>query len=115
MPWDLSRAALASDAATAPSILFLIFARESMNRLTVEPEPTPTIASSTTYLSASSATAFLSSSWVIASFHLFLRRHVGAHALEELRRHAHRLAERGMRVNGLADVGRVGAHLDRER
>ena len=36
-------------------------------------------------------------------------------AVEDFRRHAHRLAERGMRMDGVADVGDLAAHLDRQR
>jgi len=53
--------ALASDAATAPSMRPLIVASASMKKLTVEPEPTPTTLSSTTYFSAACATAFFNS------------------------------------------------------
>ena len=41
MPCDFRRAALASEAATAPSMRFLMVASASMNLNTVEPEPTP--------------------------------------------------------------------------
>src|SRR5882724_9518065 len=37
---------------------------------------------------------------------------VGDRALERLGRHGHGLGQRGVRVDGQADVGRVGAHLD---
>src|SRR5512135_1697511 len=101
MPCFFRRSALASDAATAPSMRPLIAARASMNRLTVEPEPTPTTASSTTYLRAASATCFLSSSWVISPGLLLpLRRQVGADAFEQLGRHADGFAEGRVRVDG---------------
>src|SRR5438093_3063344 len=45
---------------------------------------------------------------------LLLRRQIGAIAFEDLGRHADRFAERRMRVDGLADVSRLAAHLDRE-
>src|SRR5688572_29946976 len=116
MPCFFRRSALASEAATAPSMRPLMVASASMNLNTVEPEPTPTIASSTTCFSASRATSSFSASWVMSSFLLLLlRRQVGAHTLEQLRGHADRFAGGGMRVDGLADVGGVGAHLDRER
>jgi len=35
--------------------------------------------------------------------------------MRHLRRHADALAQRGVRVDGLADVVRVAAHLDRQR
>src|SRR4249919_2815817 len=49
-----------------------------------------------------------------ASLLLLLRRQVGAVPFEHFRRHADRLAQRRMRVDRLADVGRLAAHLDRE-
>ena len=52
-------------APTAPAILSLIDASASMNRFTVEPVPTPTIAPGCTYLRAAWPTSALSSSWVI--------------------------------------------------
>ncbi len=61
MPCLFSRSALASDAATAPSMRPLIVASASMNRLTVEPEPTP-ITPSCAYFSAACATARFCSS-----------------------------------------------------
>src|SRR6185503_14255955 len=116
MPCFFRRSALASDAATAPSILFFIFANASINMKTVDPDPTPTTASSTTCLSAASATCRFSSSCVISSGSLpSLRRQVGADAFEELGRHADRLAHGRVRVDGLADVGRVGAHFHGKR
>src|SRR5260221_6369384 len=94
----------------------LIFASASMQKLTVDPEPTPMMPSCV-YLSAASATCFFSSSWVIVRGSLFLlhRRHVGTDAFEELSGHADRFAGRRVRVDGLADVGRVGTNLDAER
>src|SRR3546814_3618433 len=46
----------------------------------------------------------------------FLLRHVqvGDGAVVDLGGHAHRLAEGGMRVDGVADVGDLAAHLDRQ-
>ena len=44
-----------------------------------------------------------------------LRRHVGAGAVRDLGRHADALAQRRVRMDRLADVDRVGAHLDRQR
>ena len=41
-----------------------------------------------------------------------LGRHVGATAVGNFRRHANAFAQRGVRVDGLADVHRVGAHFD---
>ena len=43
------------------------------------------------------------------------RRQIRAHALERFGREADRLAQRRVRVDGAADVDRVGAHLDRQR
>ena len=40
---------------------------------------------------------------------------VRAGAVGDLRRHADALAQRRMRMDGLADVHLVGAHLDRQR
>jgi hypothetical protein len=40
------------------------------------------------------------------------RRQVGAAAVRHFGGHAHRLAQGRVGVDGLADVGRVGAHLD---
>src|SRR6185295_3049918 len=116
MPCFLKRSELAADAATAPSILPLIVARASMNLKTVEPEPTPMMPSCV-YFSAACATCCFSSSWVIVRGPLFLFdwRHVGADAFVELRGHADRLAGRRVGVDSLADVSRVGAHLDAER
>ena len=54
-----NRSALASEAATAPSMRPLMEARASMNLNTVDPEPTPTIGSCT-YFSASRATSSFS-------------------------------------------------------
>src|SRR5262249_44858039 len=45
---------------------------------------------------------------------LLLRRKIRAMAFEHLRRHTDRLAESRMRMNGLADICRLAAHLDRE-
>src|SRR5438034_7216411 len=39
------------------------------------------------------------------------RRQIRTNAFEQFRRHADRFGQRGMRVYGLADVFRVGAHL----
>ena len=44
----------------------------------------------------------------------FGRRQVRAHAFENFGRHANRLRERRVRVNGLADVDRISTHLDAE-
>src|SRR4029077_11430684 len=122
MPCFFKRSTLASDAATAPSILFFIEARASMNLNTVEPEPTPTTASCTTCLSASRVTSSLGSFCVFASSEwpvgrrapraqsLFLRRQGDTDALVEIAAHADRLAEGRMRMDGLADVGCVRAH-----
>ena len=41
-------------------------------------------------------------------------RQVGAHAFEYFRRHADRFAQRRMRMDRLADIDRIAAHLDRE-
>jgi len=60
----------------------MVGASASMNRLTVEPEPTP-ITPSCAYLSAASATLRLSSSWVNR---FLLRRQVGADGPRTLRR-----------------------------
>src|SRR6185369_11351844 len=114
MPWPFSRSAVLTELATAPLIRCLILASSSMKKFAVEPEPTPTIASSTTYLIASRATACFSSSWVMRLF-LPWRRQIGAHALERFGRQTHRFGERRMWMNGAADVDRVCTHLDRER
>src|SRR2546421_12868334 len=46
---------------------------------------------------------------------LLLRgRQIGADALEHFGRHPHAFAESRMRVNCLADVGGIAAHLDRK-
>src|SRR4029079_5745496 len=42
-------------------------------------------------------------------------RQIGAHTLERFGAHADRLRQRRMRVDRLADVHRIAAHLDRER
>ena len=42
-------------------------------------------------------------------------RQIGATAVRHFRRHADALAQRGMRVDRLADVHRVGAHLNCQR
>src|SRR5690606_30904382 len=44
-----------------------------------------------------------------------LRRQVGAAAVGHFRRHAQALAERRVRMDGLADVDGVGPHLDGQR
>src|SRR5215470_11375093 len=67
------------------------------------------------YLTASRATSCFCSSWVMMPLLLSHRRQVGAHAFEDFCREAHRLGERGMWMDRLADVDCVGAHLDRER
>src|SRR5688572_2994898 len=112
-PIFLSLSALASEAATAPSIWCLIAASASMNLNTVDPEPTPTIGS-WTYFSASRATRSLSSSWVIRTLLFTLRRKVGADPLEHFCGHADRLGRGRVGMDGLADVGCVRAHLHGE-
>src|SRR5258708_37940337 len=52
------RLALASELATAPLMRARFDPRASMKKFTVEPVPTPTIMSSSTYFSAASAAAF---------------------------------------------------------
>ena len=44
----------------------------------------------------------------------FLRRQIRAGAVGHFGGHAHALAQRGVRMDGLADVHRIGAHLDGE-
>src|SRR3990172_301772 len=118
MPWALRRSALACELATAPSIRPLIFASSSMKQFAVEPVPTPTMASSTTYLIASRATACFSSSWVIerSRFLLgFLRQiQIGDAAQRHFGGEERRLRQRRGRVNGEADVLHVGAPFPRQ-
>src|SRR6185369_13893519 len=128
MPWLFRRSAVATELATAPLIRCLIFASSSMKWFAVEPVPTPTIASSSTYSIAARAAACFCSSCVIAGLgrgssmqsrenRSFLprRRQIGAHAFEELGAQSDRFGERRMRMDRAADVGCIGAHLDRER
>ena len=42
------------------------------------------------------------------------RRHIRTTAVRDFRRHANALAQRGMRVNGFADVHSICAHLYRQ-
>ena len=42
------------------------------------------------------------------------RRHIRATAMRHFRRHADALTQRRVRVNGLADVDGIGAHLNRQ-
>jgi hypothetical protein len=65
MPAACSRAVDASELDTAPGTCALMEASASMNLLTVEPVPTPTISPGTTYCNAAWPTRVLSSSWVI--------------------------------------------------
>jgi len=46
---------------------------------------------------------------------LLARRQVRTRAMRHFRRHANTLAQRGVRVNRLADVQGVCAHLNRQR
>lgn len=48
-------------------------------------------------------------------YSLARRRYIRATGMRNLRRQAHALAKRRMRVNGLADIHSVRAHLDRQR
>ena len=76
------------------------------------------------WFSANSAADALIRSWAITpadigTFRLVStlaliphRWQVRATSVRHLRRHANALAQRRVRVNGLADVHRVGAHLD---
>ena len=43
------------------------------------------------------------------------RRQVSTAAMRHFGSHANRFPERGVRMNRLADIDRVGAHLDRQR
>jgi hypothetical protein len=46
-------------------------------------------------------------------FDLLPRRgHIGTAAMRNLRRHTNTLTQRRVRVNGLTDVHRIGAHLN---
>jgi hypothetical protein len=65
MPSAFRRTVDASELDTAPMIWSFIVASASMNLLTVEPVPTPTISPGTTYCRAAWPTRVLSSSWVI--------------------------------------------------
>src|SRR3989304_6414685 len=118
MPRDFSRSALACELATAPSMRLLIFASSSMKKLAAEPVPTPTMASSTTYLIASRATAGFNSSWVIefSAFRLrfFGQVQIGDAAQRQLRREERRFRQRRMGMNAKADVLHVGAHFQRQ-
>ena len=67
MPWLLSLAAVASELATAPSILFLIFPSSSMKWFAVDPVPTPMMHPDGTCSIAALATACFISSCVINS------------------------------------------------
>ena len=54
-------------------------------------------------------------SYYFCSILLFARRRqIGAAPMRHFRRHADALAQRGMRVNRLADIDRVGAHFYRQ-
>ncbi len=55
--------------------------------------------------------AFLSC-WQRYCLLLPCRRHIRATSMRHFGRHAHRFAQRRVRVDGLADVDRVGTHLD---
>src|SRR5574343_478301 len=65
MPRALRRTVEASELDTAPLIWSFMVASASMNLLTVEPVPTPTISPGTTYWRAAWPTRALSSSWVM--------------------------------------------------
>src|SRR5512132_4116260 len=45
---------------------------------------------------------------------LFHRGQIGAHALEHFRSHPDRFTQRGMGMDGLADIDRIATQLDRE-
>ena len=45
---------------------------------------------------------------------LFLRWQIRTNTFKHFRRHANRFAQRGVRVNGFADIGWVAAHFDGE-
>src|SRR5512139_3672030 len=66
MPCARSRSVLCCELDTAPRMRDLRPARASMKRFTVDPVPTPTIASSGTWIRAAWPTSVFSSSWVIA-------------------------------------------------
>ena len=62
------------------------------------------------------ASLFRLAAFYLVDPELFLRwRQIRAAAMRHFRRHADALAQRGMRVDGLADVDGVGAHLDGQR
>src|SRR5574343_1404194 len=67
MPKAFRRTVEASELDTAPLIWSFMVASASMNLLTVEPVPTPTISPGTTYCRAAWPTRALSSSWVMGS------------------------------------------------
>src|SRR5258706_4400781 len=64
MPWARSRSLLFSLLETAPRIVCRMPASASMKQLRVEPVPTPTMLSATTYSRAARPTSAFSSSWV---------------------------------------------------
>ena len=114
MPCFFSRSALASEAATAPSILPLIVGKrvdEEVDRRAGADADDAVLRRTCSAASATRSLQLVLRHFVFAC----VRRQVGAHAFEELGGHADRLAGGRMRVDGLADVGRVGAHLDGER
>src|SRR5437016_225017 len=117
MPCVFTRSAVLTELATAPLMRPLIFASSSMNKLAVDPEPTPTQASLTTCLIASRATASFCSTWVIGARRSFLPRwrQIGADAFEQFGCEPDRLGKRRMRMDRAADVNGIGAHLDCER
>ena len=65
MPSASSRSVEALELDTAPRMRSFMPASASMNLLTVEPVPTPTISPGTTYCSAAWPTSVFNSSWVI--------------------------------------------------
>src|SRR5258708_12655964 len=63
------RLALASELATVVLMRARYAPSASMKKLTVEPVPTPMVASSSTYLSAACAAAFFCASWLMGREH----------------------------------------------
>ena len=86
-------------------------ASASMKKLTVEPEPTPMMPSCA-YLSAACGDRLLQ--LVLGHFFFCGGRSVQTPSKASAAMPTDSLSRR-MRVDGLADVGRVGAHLDGER